>query len=64
MNRLRRTTVAALVAGASLLAVAGCTIKDDLLEPQQPQVISPTHVHGAVGLYTVRSRLSHYVNRR
>ena len=52
MNRLRRTTVAAL---APLLAVAACTIKDDLLEPQQPQVISPTDVQngtGAVGLYT------------
>jgi hypothetical protein len=45
------TTAVAFLAAAM---VSGCSIKDDLLEPQQPQIISPDDIQsstGAEGLY-------------
>ena len=53
--RIHISNVPRTAAAALLFVAVGCTVKDDLLEPQQPQVISPSDVQnatGAVGLYT------------
>ncbi|MDB4873986.1 MAG: hypothetical protein JWM41_432 [Gemmatimonadetes bacterium] len=49
-----RSVVAAAIAAASLVAAAGCNVKDELLSPQQPGVIGPDNVQGAVGAEALR----------
>ena len=54
MNRARSAIAPGAVL-AGMLLLGGCSLKDKLLEPQQPQVISPTDVQNATGadaLYT------------
>jgi hypothetical protein len=55
MRSLARWTAGATVVGMGSLVIAGCDVKQQLLQPQQPQVIAPGDVQsatGADGLYT------------
>ncbi|MDE3173323.1 MAG: hypothetical protein KGN74_09630 [Gemmatimonadota bacterium] len=49
-----RWTIAAAI-GVGLLAAAGCDVNQQLLEPQLPNVISPSSVVGATGAEALRT---------
>jgi starch-binding outer membrane protein, SusD/RagB family len=52
---IHRFRGAALIGAMALCPLASCAVQDNLLEPQQPQIIKPTDVQnatGAVGVYT------------
>jgi hypothetical protein len=55
MNHFARWTAGASTVAVAALALTGCNVKEQLLAPQQPQVISPADVQsatGAEGVYT------------
>jgi hypothetical protein len=54
-NRLSRRAIGLLTCGVVVAVVGACNVKEELLAPQQPQVISPGDVQsatGAEGVYT------------
>jgi len=53
MDRARWTIAAAV--GVGLMLTAGCDVNKQLLEPQQPGVISPASVVGATGAEALRT---------
>lgn len=53
MDRARWTIAAAV--GVGLILTAGCDINNQLLQPQQPGVISPASVVGATGAEALRT---------
>ncbi|HEY5061268.1 MAG TPA: hypothetical protein VII52_07010 [Gemmatimonadaceae bacterium] len=53
IDRTRAALLAGTIAGA-FVAAAGCNVKDELLSPQQPGVIGPANVQGAVGAEALR----------